>query len=83
MLDLDGGLPDGPPCDVIVCHLFRDSRLDKAVIERLAPEGLLAITVLSGIDTDRLVTAIRGGDRSHCRRKASSLANSGLSRSST
>jgi 2-polyprenyl-3-methyl-5-hydroxy-6-metoxy-1,4-benzoquinol methylase len=50
VLDLDMGLPDGPPCDVIVCHMFRDSRLDKAVIERLAPEGLLAIAVLSEVD---------------------------------
>jgi len=48
--DLDVGLPDGAPADVIVCHLFRDARLDKAVIERLAPGGLLAIAVLSEVD---------------------------------
>ena len=50
VLDLDVGLPDGPPSDVIVCHLFRDARLDKAVIERLAPGGLLAMAVLSEVD---------------------------------
>ena len=50
VLDLDVGLPDGPPGDVIVCHLFRDTRLDKAVIERLAPGGLLAMAVLSEVD---------------------------------
>jgi SAM-dependent methyltransferase len=48
--DLDVGLPDGPPSDVIVCHLFRDARLDNAVIERLAPGGLLAMAVLSEVD---------------------------------
>jgi len=50
VLDLDVGLPDGPPVDVIVCHLFRDARLDEAVIERLAPGGLLAMAVLSEVD---------------------------------
>lgn len=50
VLDLDVGLPDGPPGDAIVCHLFRDTRLDKAVIERLAPGGLLAMAVLSEVD---------------------------------
>ena len=50
VFDLDVGLPDGPPADVIVCHLFRDPRLDKAIIERLAPGGLLAMSVLSEVD---------------------------------
>jgi SAM-dependent methyltransferase len=47
--DLDDGLPDGPPVDVVLCHKFRDSRLDRAIIERLAPGGLLAIASLSQI----------------------------------
>ncbi|MGE2715578.1 SAM-dependent methyltransferase [Mycolicibacterium litorale] len=47
--DLDGGLPSGPPADVIVCHLFRDARLDRALIARLAPGGLLAIAALSEV----------------------------------
>jgi SAM-dependent methyltransferase len=47
--DLDDGLPAGPPVDVILCHKFRDRRLDQAIIERLAPGGLLAIAVLSEV----------------------------------
>jgi SAM-dependent methyltransferase len=49
VVDLDEGLPDGPPVDVILCHKFRDRRLDETIIERLAPCGLLAIAVLSEI----------------------------------
>jgi 2-polyprenyl-3-methyl-5-hydroxy-6-metoxy-1,4-benzoquinol methylase len=47
--DLDDGLPDGPPVDVILCHKFRDRRLDHAIIGRLAPGGLLAIAALSEV----------------------------------
>ena len=47
--DLDDGLPAGPPADLIVCHLFRDARLDRGLLERLAPGGLLAIAVLSEV----------------------------------
>ena len=47
--DLDNGLPAGPPLDVILCHKFRDRRLDHAIIGRLAPGGLLAIAVLSEV----------------------------------
>jgi SAM-dependent methyltransferase len=47
--DLDGGLPDGPPVDVVLCHKFRDRRLDRAIIERLAPGGLLAMAALSEV----------------------------------
>jgi SAM-dependent methyltransferase len=50
VVDLDNGLPAGPPVDVILCHKFRDRRLDRAIIERLAPGGLLAIAVLSEVD---------------------------------
>ena len=50
VVDLDGGLPDGPPVDVVLCHLFRDPRLDNAIIDRLSPGGLLAIAVLSEVD---------------------------------
>ncbi|MEZ0365048.1 cyclopropane-fatty-acyl-phospholipid synthase family protein [Mycobacterium sp. pUA109] len=49
VVDLDGGLPPGPPADVIVCHKFRDRRLDQAIIARLAPGGLLAISALSEV----------------------------------
>lgn len=49
VVDLDHGLPAGPPADVILCNRFRDRRLDRAIIERLAPGGLLAIAVLSEV----------------------------------
>jgi hypothetical protein len=51
VFDLDDGLPDGPPVDVILCHKFRDRRLDQAIIERLAPGGVLAIAALSEVDS--------------------------------
>lgn len=47
--DLDLGLPDGPQVDLLLCHLFRDPRLDQAMIDRLAPGGLLAVAVLSEV----------------------------------
>lgn len=50
VVDLDQGLPPGAPVDVILCHKFRDRRLDQAIAERLAPGGLLAIAVLSEVD---------------------------------
>ena len=49
VVDLDEGLPPGAPVDVIVCHKFRDRRLDRAIPERLAPGGLLAMAVLSEV----------------------------------
>jgi SAM-dependent methyltransferase len=49
VVDLDRGLPTGPPVDVIMCHRFRDRRLDRVIIRRLAPGGLLAITALSEV----------------------------------
>ncbi|OBK48838.1 bifunctional 2-polyprenyl-6-hydroxyphenol methylase/3-demethylubiquinol 3-O-methyltransferase UbiG [Mycobacterium sp. 1081908.1] len=49
VFDLDDGLPAGPPVDVILCHNFRDRRLDGAIVERLAPGGLLAIAALSEV----------------------------------
>lgn len=47
--DLDHGLPPGPPVDAIVCHRFRDPSRYDAIIERLKPGGLLAISVLSEV----------------------------------
>jgi SAM-dependent methyltransferase len=47
VVDLDDGLPEGPVVDVVLCHLFRDARLDDQIMERLAPGGLLALAVLS------------------------------------
>ena len=47
--DLDEGLPPGPPMDLVVCHMYREPRLDRELIERLAPRGLLAIASLSEV----------------------------------
>jgi SAM-dependent methyltransferase len=49
VFDLDEGLPAGPPVNLLFCHLFRDRRLDDAMIERLAPGGKLAVAVLSEV----------------------------------
>ena len=50
VVDLDGGLPEGPPVDVVLCNWFRDVRLDRAIVDRLTPGGLLALAVLSEVD---------------------------------
>lgn len=46
-VDLDDGLPPGPLVDVVVCHMYRESRLDRPLIDRLAPGGLLAVAARS------------------------------------
>ena len=43
--DLDQGLPAGPPCALLLCHNFRDARLDRPMLQRLAPGGRLAFQV--------------------------------------
>jgi 2-polyprenyl-3-methyl-5-hydroxy-6-metoxy-1,4-benzoquinol methylase len=48
--DLDQGLPESPQMDLVLCHKFRDPDLDLALMERLAPEGLLAVATLSEVD---------------------------------
>lgn len=48
-VDLDGGLPAGEPVNVLLCNKFRDPRLDRQIVDRLAPGGLLAICVLSEV----------------------------------
>lgn len=47
--DLDDGLPDGPQVDLLLCHLFRDPRLDRPMVGRLAPGGRLAVASLSEV----------------------------------
>jgi SAM-dependent methyltransferase len=49
--DLDRGLPPScpGPYDVIVCQRFRDPALYPVFVERLAPGGLLVVTVLSEV----------------------------------
>ncbi len=52
--DLDLGLPPAcaGPYDVVVCQRFRDPALYPAFVERLAPGGLLVVTVLSEVDDE-------------------------------
>ena len=50
VFDLDAGLPDGDAVDLVLSYLFRDSRLDRAVVDRLVPGGLLAVAVRSEVD---------------------------------
>lgn len=50
--DLADGLPPGPPVDILLCHKYHDPALDRAMIERLAPSGLLAIAVLSEVGAE-------------------------------
>lgn len=50
--DLDHGLPEGPPVDMVLCHRFRDPRLYAPLRFRLAPGGLLAICVLSEVGAE-------------------------------
>jgi 2-polyprenyl-3-methyl-5-hydroxy-6-metoxy-1,4-benzoquinol methylase len=52
VFDLDRGLPDGAPVDLLFCHKFRDPRLDQALMERLAPGGILAMAALSEVGAD-------------------------------
>lgn len=47
--DLDLGLPPGPPVDLLMCHLFRDPKLDRPMMDRLVPGGLLAVAALSEV----------------------------------
>lgn len=49
LVDLDEGLPPGKVVNLLLCHKFRDPRLDGQIIDRLAPGGLLAICVLSEV----------------------------------
>ncbi|OBK31670.1 SAM-dependent methyltransferase [Mycobacterium asiaticum] len=61
VVDLDDGLPAGPAVDMLLCHKFRDRRLDQALVERLAPGGLLAIATHSEVDaTPGPFRAMRG-----------------------
>lgn len=50
--DLDLGLPDGEPVDLVTCHLFSAPGLDQAMLERLVPGGVLAMTVLSEVGAE-------------------------------
>lgn len=62
VFDLENGLPEGPPVDLLLCHCFRDPRLDRAMMERLAPGGTLAVAVLSEVDAGRGPFRARPGE---------------------
>lgn len=47
--DLDDGLPDGEPVDLVMCHLFREADIDQQMIERLKPGAMLAVACLSEV----------------------------------
>jgi SAM-dependent methyltransferase len=64
-VDLDNGLPGGPAADVIVCHRFRDARLDQPLLTRLAPSGLLAISALSEVGADPGPFRVKAGELQH------------------
>jgi len=51
-IDLDDGLPEGSPVDVIMMHLFWDPRLAGPLVDRLAHGGLLAVATLSEVDSE-------------------------------
>jgi SAM-dependent methyltransferase len=50
VFDLDAGLPEGESVDLVLCYLFRDPRLDRGMVDRLVPGGLLAVAVRSEVD---------------------------------
>jgi SAM-dependent methyltransferase len=50
VFDLDNGLPHCTPVDLLLCHQFRDARLDRSMMDRLVPGGFLAIATLSEVD---------------------------------
>jgi 2-polyprenyl-3-methyl-5-hydroxy-6-metoxy-1,4-benzoquinol methylase len=47
--DLDEGLPPGPPMDLVVCHMYRGPQLDRELVARVEPGGLLAVASLSEV----------------------------------
>jgi SAM-dependent methyltransferase len=49
VVDLGAGLPAGDSADVVLCNMFRDPRLDRPIIDRLAVGGVLAISALSEV----------------------------------
>lgn len=49
VVDLGDGLPAGPQAEVVTCLKYREPRLDQAILARLRPGGLLAISALSEV----------------------------------
>ncbi len=49
VVDLDTGIGEAGPFDVVVCQRFRDPRIYAELADVLAPGGLIVITVLSTV----------------------------------
>jgi SAM-dependent methyltransferase len=64
-IDLDAGLPAGRSVNVVVCHKFRDPRLDSPLLSRLAPGGMLAISALSEVGAGPGPFRVRRGALRH------------------
>lgn len=47
--DLDLGLPETPPADVLLCHMYRNRSLNRLMVQRLNPGGVLFMAVLSEV----------------------------------
>ena len=53
VIDLDDGLPPEPAAvDVVVCQRFRQPALYPRLVERLRPDGIGIVTVLSEVGAD-------------------------------
>ncbi len=60
--DLDDGLPDGPKVDLVLCHLFNGRELDAPMLDRLRPNGILAMTVLSEVGAEPGLFRVGAGE---------------------
>lgn len=60
--DLDAGLPDGPPVDLLFSYLFFDRELANAMVDRLVPGGVLAIATLSEVGAEPGPYRARSGE---------------------
>jgi len=74
VFDLDNGLPDCAPVELLLCLNFRDERLYQAMMDRLAPRGLLAIATLSEADAGAGPFRARRGELRHAFRGLELLA---------
>jgi len=60
--DLDEGLPVGDQVDLVLCNRFRDERLDQQVIDRLRPNGILALAALSEVGAEPGRFRVKSGE---------------------
>lgn len=60
--DLDGGLPEVPPVELMLCHRFNAPALDESLLARLVPGGVLALTALSEVGAEPGSFRVRAGE---------------------